>query len=215
MSSLITSCIFFLEAHSENTLSVSYITDESGGQIAVVPLDKEVDKSKVYVIPDSEDKHVEGEGEDEDTDKDKDDVLEEEEDMEIEEGNDSDEDDRDSQGDDDDDDDDDYDDDEDDDDKMDDSDDDYIPKNQKKSARMSTTKNTDDEVDSSDVADDKIASGKRRKKTGPQKKKPSIREIVSVDADSGAGTLSVFSSSYRCKFFLSGLQVILKVFIQL
>lgn len=31
--------------------SVSYITDESGGRIAVVPLDRKVDESKVYVNP--------------------------------------------------------------------------------------------------------------------------------------------------------------------
>ena len=124
--------------------------------------------------------------------------------MEIEEGNDSEEDDRDSLSDDDDDndDDDDDDDDEDDDDKMDDSDDDYIPKTQTKLARMSTRKNTDDEVDSFDVADDKVASGDRRKKTGRQKNKLSIREIVAVDADNGAG--NCFSSSHRCKFCLLG-----------
>ena len=35
----------------ESTPTVSYITDESGGQIAVVPLGREVDASKVYVHP--------------------------------------------------------------------------------------------------------------------------------------------------------------------
>ena len=36
------------------SVPVSFITDESGGQIAVVPLDKEVDHTKVYVNPNND-----------------------------------------------------------------------------------------------------------------------------------------------------------------
>ena len=190
--------LFSEAAHSENTLTVSYITDESGGQIAVVPLDKEVDQSKVYVISDGEGEHgddvVEGDGEGEDNDKDKDDGLEE---IEVEEGSDSDEDDGGSHGDDTDADadeeeeeEDDDDDDDDDDDEMDD-DDDYIPKNQTKFTRKRATKSTDDEADSSD---DKIASGHNTKKRGRQKKKLEIKEIVTVDADGVASKYFFFSA---------------------
>lgn len=45
------------------SVPVSFITDESGGQITVVPLDKEVDHTKVYVNPNNDDNDDKNDGE--------------------------------------------------------------------------------------------------------------------------------------------------------
>ena len=194
------------------SVPVSFITDESGGQIAVVPLDKAVDHTKVYVNPnnddDDNDNDEEGAGkadgnetaapldvEDveiigiDDADDDKSDSNVDDND----EGNDHvDDDDDGGYGDNDDDSDDDYNDEEDVEDYDDDDDDDDV--------------GDDDDMDDSDYefiptnnmklvvekksTDDDTMTGEgnhKEKKTVHRKRKPNIKEIAIIDADNGSG----------------------------
>ena len=200
---------FFSEAsepaYIENASTVFYITDETGNQIAVVPLDKEVDQSKVYVNPrneegddndndDNDGEHEEGEDDEHEMDTVEGGYVEmEDEDIGNNDDNDDDDDDDDDYDDDDDDNDDDDDDDGDDDD-MHDSDDDFIPNSQVKSTthtvmgRRNTRSNAAGGDDSSEVNDNLVGeSGHGRKQKNRRKKKPNIKEINSIDVDTGAG----------------------------
>ena len=192
------------------SVPVSFITDESGGQIAVVPLDKEVDHTKVYVNPNDDDDDYEhdeeGAGEADDNETavplDVDDV----EIMEIDDGDDDKSDsnvdkmDDDSGEDDSDDDDDgnDYLDDEDD------SDDDYSVDEDED--EDDDYEDDDDDLDDSDYefipksnvklllekksTDDDTVLGEgdhRGKQTVHRKRKPNFKEIAISDADNGSG----------------------------
>ena len=192
------------------SVPVSFITDESGGQIAVVSLDKDVDHTKVYVNPNNDDDN-DDKDEEEAAEKAKDNqtaVPLEVEDVEItDDGDDKSDSDVDKMdGDDDevdggdiddseddcnDDNDDDYnedddedDDDEDEDDDMDDSDYEFIPKSKEK--LVVEKKSTDDDDDAvTGEGDD------RGKQAVHRKRKPNIKEIAILDADNGLGN-SIF-----------------------
>ena len=185
------------------SVPVSFITDESGGQIAVVSLDKDVDHTKVYVNPNNDD----------DDDKDEEEAAEkakdnqtaaplEVEDVEItDDGDDKSDSDVDKMDGDDDevdggdiddsedddyneDDDEDDEDDDDEDDDMDDSDYEFIPKSKEK--LVVEKKSTDDDDDAvTGEGDD------RGKQAVHRKRKPNIKEIAILDADNGLGN-SIF-----------------------
>ena len=165
-------CIFFSEtaypAYVENTPAVSYITDETGRQIAVVPLDKEVDHSKVYVNTTSDD-------EEHDNDVDNEEEEEEEGDDSLEETDHIDDDNNDD------------DDDDDDDDGDDDDSDDYIPKNHSKSTHSTVTVG-DDSFNDADYVMGESSHSKKQK--SQRKRKPNIKEITAIDADTGVGKFS-------------------------
>lgn len=202
------------------SVPVSFITDERGGQIAVVPLDKEVDHTKVYINPNDDDdddnneeegagkaddnetaapldvEDVEIIGIDDDDDDDKSDFNVDDDD--DDEGNDHVDDDDGGDGDNDDDSDDDYCgdededdyDDDDDDDDMDDSDYEFIPKSNVK--LVVENKSTDD--------DTVMGEGDHREKqTVHRKRKPNIKEIAIVDADNGSGTCNSIFDVHLCQ----------------
>ncbi|XP_078345889.1 uncharacterized protein LOC144631347 [Oculina patagonica] len=196
------------------SVPVSFITDESGGQIAVVPLDKEVDQAKVYVSSnndDDDDDENEGEEAEKPDDQEMADSLEGRDVEVIEVDGDNGDDESDASIDDTDDDDDDdanendeenvdedidynVDDDEDDSDNDDDEDDDDDDDHDA---------DDDDDVDDSDyefipkskvnsmaetsVGDETVTGegGHRRKKAAHSKRKPNIKEITTVDAENG------------------------------
>ena len=197
------------------SIPVSFITDESGGQIAVVPLNKEVDHTKVYVNPndDDDDKNEEeaaekAEGNQTAVSLDVEDV----EIMEIDDCDDKSDSNVDKMDDDDDDVDDDVDDDDDDgDNDYDDSDDDYSANdNDDDYDDEDDDDDDDDDMDDSDYefipktkekllvekksTDDDTMMGEgddREKQTVYRKRKPNIKEIAIVDADNCSGN-SIF-----------------------
>lgn len=205
------------------SVPVSFITDESGGQIAVVPLDKEVDHTKVYVNPNDDDDEHEEEGAGETDDNETAAPLDVE-DVEIMDIDDGDDDESDSNVDkmDDDDGEDDNDDDEgndhaDDDGDDDDSDDDYSDDEDDDDDYDDDDDEDDDDMDDSDYefipksnvklllekksTDDDTVLGEgdhRGKQTVHRKRKPNIKEIAIIDADNGSGT-SIFDV-YLCQW---------------
>ena len=155
---------------------ISYITDENGKEITIVPLDEAADGSIVYVNPENGDeaegiKKGLGDGEEDSTFDDGD----EEEAMETDDDEEEDDDDN---------------------------DDDYIPENEMKLARVSKRKLADDNGydgcniadiedgasggnDEIDLAEDRISS--YSKTATRQVKKLNIKEITFVDEDDGKG----------------------------
>ena len=183
---------------------VSFITDESGGQIAVVPLDKAVDHTKVYVNPNNDDDDNEegggkadgnetaapsdvedveiigiDDGDDDKSDSNVDNNDEGNDHVDDDDDGDNDDDsDDDYNGDEDDEDCDDDDDDVGDDDDMDDSDYEFIPTSYVK--LVVEKKCTDD--------DTVMGEGSHKEKqTVHRKRKPNFKEIAIIDADNGSG----------------------------
>lgn len=178
-------------SESENTSTgdsgVSYITDESGGRIAVVPLGREVDASKVYVNPvQDDDKNVVNgvdNGNDDNNNDDDDDDNSDDDDDDDEDDNDDDDDEDyggeedgvsketdesfDEQ---------DY--ENDDSDDVIESDDDFIPENQSKSTRnaVKRKRNSGEGV------------GKTKKKNSKQQ--PSIQELPVADSENDTSKLT-------------------------
>ena len=200
---------------------LSFITDESGGQIAVVPLDKDVDHTKVYVNPndddDDEDEHEEeGAGETDDNETASPLDVEDVEIMEIDDGDDDDdeksdsnvdkmddddgEDDDDDEGNnhvddgDDDDSDDDYSDDEDDDDDYDEDDEEEDDDTDDSDYEFIPKSDVKSLLEKSTDDDTVLGEGERRgKQTVHRKRKPNIKEIAIIDAENGSGT-SIFDN---------------------